>query len=67
MRTHLLALVLFAAACQQGKSKLDDDRTAPVHAVGSNAHGSGSAAPDTSIDINSKASGSKIMNPMLTQ
>ncbi len=54
MRTHLLALVLFAAACQQGKSKLDDDKTAPVHAVGSNAHGSGSAAPDTSIDINSK-------------
>lgn len=54
MRNHLLALVLFAAACQQGKSKLDDDKTAPIHAAGSNATGS-AAAPDTSIDINSKA------------
>ncbi len=49
MRKTILALVLFTAACQQGKSKLDDDKTAkPVTSQ------SGSAAPDTSIDINSK-------------
>jgi parvulin-like peptidyl-prolyl isomerase len=52
MRTYLFAILMAAAACQQGKSKLDDpDPTGHKTHVGS---GSGSAVPDDAIDIDSK-------------
>ena len=55
MRTLLFAL-LMAAACQQGKSKLDDNTGSNSLRKVTTGSGSGSAAIDTTpaVDIDSK-------------
>ncbi len=51
MRKFLFAALLVAAACKNNKSKLDD---LPVTKVTTTGTGAGSAAPDNSINIDSK-------------
>ena len=56
MRTYLFAILMAAAACQQGKSKLDDPDPNGSHKthVTATGSGSGSAVPDNAQDIDSK-------------
>jgi len=57
MRISLVAFLLLAAACQQGKSKLDDTPAAKTTtaSTGSGAHNAGSATPaEPAEDLDSK-------------
>ena len=54
MRISILAFVLCAAACQQGKSKLDNMAGGSGHHVTINGSAAGSGAADNAVDIDSK-------------